>query len=235
MSRHDYYTSANYLRDSLSRVLRGGAFMKIIPASTYIETDIDASYMLREIERFGRVSHKSEDRITVDSAERFVRMLIRNKHFSVLEHFSISVRWICDRAIANELVRHRIAAYTQESTRYCNYDTGVFGNEITVIKPFYWVENSTLYAMWETACEEAESWYKALLAEGATSEQARDVLPLDLKTELISTYDLAEWRHVLTVRTTKVCHPKMRELMIPLLAQFKHLLPIVFDDIYPEV
>ena len=184
----------------------------------------DPMDLLQDIERIGRVCYKSEHRITSSSAAPFVRNIITRGHESVLEHISITVRFVTDRAIANELVRHRIAAYSQESTRYCNYK-----DKIEFIYPKN-VSDGQLQLIME-ACACAATTYQALIADGATPEVARDVLPLCTKTELIATYNLREWRHILRLRTDKAAHPKMRELMQTLLQFFQGLVPIIFDDI----
>ena len=184
----------------------------------------DPMDLLQDIERIGRVCYKSEHRITSSSAAPFVRSIIERGHESVLEHISITVRFITDRAIANELVRHRIAAYSQESTRYCNYK-----DKIEFIYPKN-VSDKQLQLIME-ACACAATTYQALIADGATPEVARDVLRLCTKTELIATYNLREWRHILRLRTDKAAHPKMRELMQTLLQFFQGLVPIIFDDI----
>lgn len=184
----------------------------------------DPMDLLQDIERIGRVCYKSEHRITNSSAAPFVRNIIARGHESVLEHISITVRFVTDRAIANELVRHRIAAYSQESTRYCNYK-----DKIEFIYPKN-VSDKQLQLIME-ACACAATTYQTLIADGATPEVARDVLPLCTKTELIATYNLREWRHILRLRTDKAAHPKMRELMQTLLQFFQGLVPIIFDDI----
>ena len=184
----------------------------------------DPMDLLQDIERIGRVCYKSEHRITSSSAAPFVRNIIARGHESVLEHISITVRFVTDRAIANELVRHRIAAYSQESTRYCNYK-----DKIEFIYPKN-ISDKTLQLIKE-ACECAAATYRTLITNGATPEIARDVLPLCTKTELIATYNLREWRHILRLRTDKAAHPKMRELMQTLLQFFQGLVPIIFDDI----
>lgn len=184
----------------------------------------DPMDLLQDIERIGRVCYKSEHRITSSSAAPFVRSIIERGHESVLEHISITVRFVTDRAIANELVRHRIAAYSQESTRYCSYK-----DKIEFIYPKN-VSDKQLQLIME-ACACAATTYQALIADGATPEVARDVLPLCTKTELIATYNLREWRHILRLRTDKAAHPKMRELMQTLLQFFQGLVPIIFDDI----
>ena len=118
--------------------------MKIIEPYIELEDKIDGQAILKKIEKIGRVCYKSENNITEDSAERFIKNIIKNGHESVLEHVSISVRVICDRGVSHEIVRHRIGSYSQESTRYCNYSNDKFGNELTFIKP-WWFKSSIEY------------------------------------------------------------------------------------------
>jgi thymidylate synthase (FAD) len=205
--------------------------MLIIPPSTEILDDIDPVRVMKNIERIGRICYKSEDKITSDSAERFIGNIIKSGHESVIEHEKISVRFICDRGVTHEIVRHRIASYSQESTRYCNYTKEKFGSELTFIKPCFWDEDSKAYAVWKNTMQAAEDAYNALIAGGATPEEARSVLPTSLKTEIAVTMDLREWRHFLRLRGAFRSHPQMREVAIPLLAKFKELLPVIFEDI----
>lgn len=208
--------------------------MKIISASYEILTPLDGAEILRKIELAGRVCYKSEDKISDGSAERFVRSIIERGHESVLEHVSISVRFIVDRGVSHELVRHRVASFSQESTRYCNYSKDGFGEEIAVISPCFLDENMDGYWSWILACEYAEEKYFDLLSYGLTPQEARSVLPNSLKTEVVMTADLREWRHILRLRTDKAAHPSMREVMIPLLAELKDRVPVIFDDIGVE-
>lgn len=201
--------------------------MKIIKPSVEIMDEINGMAILRKIERCGRVCYKSEDKITDDSCVRFVKNLIERGHESVLEHVSITVKFICDRGVSHEIVRHRIASYSQESTRYCNYG----GDGITVIEPYYLDEDNNVNHAWELSCVAAESAYNILLARGCTPQEARAVLPNSLKTELIMTANLREWRHFLKLRCSKDAHPQMREVANMLLKQFKNAIPIIFDDI----
>ena len=191
--------------------------------------------MLRRIERIGRVCYKSEDKIEDGSAEKFIRGIIRRGHESVIEHGSITVKFICDRGVTHEIVRHRIASYSQESTRYCNYSQGKHGGEITVIQPHYLVEDTEGWFQWRRACFEAEKQYFRLLEFGCSPQEARAVLPNSLKTEVVMTANLREWRHFFRLRTAPAAHPQMREVTIPLLRQMQELVPVVFDDIKPEV
>lgn len=205
--------------------------MKIINPSFEILGNPDSSEILRNIETFGRVCYKSEENITPESAAPFIRRILKSGHESVIEHEKLSVRIICDRGVTHEIVRHRIASYSQESTRYCNYSKNKFGNELTFIKPCFWAEDSIAYSLWEKQMRSAETCYLALIEAGVTPEQARSILPNSLKTEIIVTMNLREWRHFFQLRTSKRAHPQMREVAIPLLHQMQKLLPPIFEDI----
>lgn len=206
--------------------------MKIINASYRIETPTySGEKLLKSIEQAGRTCYKSEDRITDESAEAFVRMLIERGHESVLEHASITVRFVCDRGVSHEIVRHRIASFSQESTRYCNYSNDRFRNEITFIKPCFLEDGTGGYKLWKQAMFVAEKEYFDLLNWGFTPQEARSVLPNSTKTEIIMTANLREWRHFLKLRTAKAAHPQMRELTVPLLKELQEWIPVVFDDI----
>ena len=208
----------------------GDVTMNIIKPYVESITPLDGDAILKHIELCGRVCYKSEDHITADSAERFVAGIIRRGHEAVLEHYSLSVRFVVDRGISHEIVRHRLASYCQESSRYCRYDGDKFGNEITVIEPYFLEPGSVAYEEWRTACQRAEEAYLWLLRDH-TPEQARDVLPTSLKTELIMTANLREWRHFFRLRTSQYAHPQMREVAVPLLHFFQRRIPVVFDDI----
>ncbi len=205
--------------------------MKIISPYFVIESDVNGDEMLKSIEKAGRTAYKSEDNITSDSAKEFVSMIIARGHNSVIEHNYITVRIICDRGITHEIVRHRIASYTQESTRFCNYTKGKFGNEITVIKPIFWENNQEEYKIWQASMEQSEKVYNRLIELGASPQEARSVLPNSLKSEIVITMNLREWKHFFELRTSESAHPQMREITIPLLKEFKNLVPVIFDDI----
>lgn len=208
--------------------------MKVVNASFEIIDTIRPEEILKNIEKFGRVCYKSESNITEDSASPFISRIIKSGHESVIEHEKISVKIICDRGVSHEIVRHRIASYSQESTRYCNYIKDKFGNELTFIKPIFWAEESPEYQIWFSSMENIENTYMQLINLGARPEQARAVLPNSLKTEIIVTMNLREWRHFFKLRTSNRAHPQMREISIPLLQEFKALLPCIFDDIINE-
>jgi len=152
-----------------------------------------------------------------------------------LEHFNITVKITTDRGISHEIVRHRMASYAQESTRYCNYNKDKFNNEITVVKPSEINKSDKdVYFRWFNVCRDAENSYLKLVENGVKPEIARSVLPTCLKTELNMTANLREWRHFLKLRTDKAAHPDIRIIAIDLLKQLKKLIPIIFDDIEVE-
>lgn len=208
--------------------------MKIIPPSHEILFMPEGATILQNIELAGRTCYKSEHLITEDSAGAFIGKIIRSGHHSVIEHMNITVRFICDRGVTHELVRHRLAAYSQESTRYANYAKDRFDNEITVIRPLFWSEDSQAFQDWKSAMETAERIYMKLLADGAKPEEARSVLPNSLKTEIIMTANLREWRHVIGLRCSGRAHPQIREIMLPLLNELHEKLPVVFEDLYEK-
>lgn len=196
--------------------------------------------MLKNIEQAGRICYKSEDKITNDSAEKFIEMLIKRRHESVLEHNSISVLVQCDRGVTHEIVRHRIASYSQESTRYCNYSKDKFGKEINVIdigtgfKYNYNNENDIdKYKEWLYAMEDAEKHYMKMIELGATPQEARSVLPTSLKTEIVITMNIREWRHFFQLRSSNAAHPQMREISDMILERFVILFPVFFKDLKP--
>jgi thymidylate synthase (FAD) len=211
--------------------------MKIVQASFEIEPingrAPDGIAILKEIERAGRTCYKSEWKITEDSYLAFAKKLIASGHYSVLDHRFMTVRFITDRGVTHELVRHRLCAFSQESTRYCNYSNDQFGKEITVIDPRNHMDE-TMYGFWKTAMKMCESLYLSLAGIHCPPQIARSVLPNSLKTEIVTTADLTEWRHIFKLRTSKKAHPQMRELMVPLLAEFKKIIPVIFDDIKVE-
>lgn len=211
--------------------------MRVINAGYEIISDLNGAEILKHIERCARVCYKSEDRITDGSAEKMVTALIRSGHEAMLEHYSFTVKFICDRGIANELVRHRIASFAQESSRYCCYAKDKFGKELTFINPCFWEPDSDNYARWFHEMDESEKTYLAMIESGATPEQARDILPTSIKTEIVMTANLREFRHFFKLRAEGVTgkpHPQMLEITIPFLKELKQKIPVVFDDIMSE-
>jgi thymidylate synthase (FAD) len=206
--------------------------MKIIEPTFIIESSINRGEILRHIEKAGRTAYKSEDKITEDSSSKFVEMIMNREHLSVIEHSFITVRIICDRGISHEIVRHRLASYTQESTRFCNYTKGKFGHEITVIKPCFWNKDSEEYRVWSETIKYIENSYNKLISMGVKPQEARSILPNSLKTEIVITMNLREWLHFFKLRTSMNAHPQMREITIPLLKEFQKKLPEVFAIVH---
>lgn len=209
--------------------------MKMVSPSFELLDFPNGTALLQKIELAGRVCYKSEANITSDSACGFIRRLLSSGHESVLEHEKLSVRIICDRGVSHEIVRHRIASYSQESTRYCNYSLDKYQNELTFIRPFFWADDPEKFQIWKEAMEMAEHSYLSLIAKGASPQEARSVLPNSLKTEIVVTMNMREWRHFFHLRTSAAAHPQMQEIATPLLRHFQKTVPIIFDDIEPEI
>ncbi len=204
--------------------------MRVIEPSHEFLDEINGAAILRKIEQIGRLCYKSEDRIAAGTAPQFVKMLIARGHEAMIEHVGFSVHFVTDRGVSHELVRHRPASYAQESTRYCNYANEKFGNHITFVAPPF-EPKTWQYAIWQETMAAAEAAYFELIKSGAKPEQARAALPNSLKTEIVVTANLREWRHILRLRTAADAHPQMRQLMRPLLTELKVRIPVVFDDI----
>lgn len=224
--------------------------MNILKASYEILTPISKNGIneLKHIERIGRVCYKSEGNISEDgeSAKKFVKMLINRGHEAMIEHSSLSVKFTVDRGVSHEQVRHRIASFAQESTRYVNYSLDKFGNEINVIdiREGIALDNKMknmdantielIISEWMLAMEDAEKHYMKMMDLGATPQIARSVLPNSTKTEITITANYREWRNFFKLRVPATAHPQMREVTIPLLNELKGLISIIFDDIDEE-
>lgn len=202
--------------------------MKVIEQSFEINTPLNGEAMLKHITEVGYVSHNTKRNVDVDRAKRFVKQHCidsKPEHGTLLEFEFIEVTIVTDRAIANEIVRHRIATYNQMSSRY------VWENELEVIAPLGLKENNPFaYFDWEHACLEAERHYKLMRLRGATAEECRDVLPLSTATKIVMKMNLRSWRNFFRLRAEKHAHPKMRLLAHQMLKEFKKRIPVVFDD-----
>lgn len=226
--------------------------MNVISSSYQILTPISKNGIdeLKHIEKIARVCYKSEDKITMDgeSAKKLIRNLINAKpypHEAMLEHSMLSVKFTVDRGVTHELVRHRVASFAQESTRYCNYAKTKFGNEINVINPASSIQYDAamnklpaetignIIAEWLNAMRNAEASYMKLIELGASPQFARSVLPNSTKADITVTANYREWRHFFQLRTDPSAHPQMREIAIPLLNDLKSKIPVIFDDILP--
>lgn len=236
--------------------------MKIIQANAEIINPIpskeEAAKIIKVLNIAGRTCYKSEAK-DEEAEKQFVRNLVDRGHEAMLEHAGMTVRFTVDRGVSHELVRHRVASFAQESTRYCNYSQEKFGEEITVIEPCFFKDipenvkedireslfvgysdeeaaKKWQYVEWFRVCRAAETGYFRLLKAGATPEEARSVLPNSLKTEVIMTANLREWRHFFRLRAageTGKPHPQMLEVAVPLLNECREWLPEVFGDIQP--
>lgn len=214
--------------------------MRIVEPSHEFITPLNRDAILKRLEECGRTCYRSEGKATEDSAPKFVSMIVKLAHDSVLEHCSLTVRFVTDNGILRELTRHRIGvSFTVESTRYCSCNKDQFGNELSVVKPSgikeardgAWLN----YGTWLAACEQAEGAYFKLLESGVKPEIARSVLPLCTATTLVMSANLRAWRHVLQLRCAPSAHPDMRALTMPLLKDFNDALPEVFEDIADAV
>ena len=185
---------------------------------------------LKLLEIAGKTCYRSE---LSAEPEKFVKSIIKRNHLSVIEHVNVTVQIICDRGIMAELTRHRLVSFSIESTRYCNYSNDKFGKQITLIKPFYWKENSHEYALWRMTMETIEEAYMVLLRY-STPEQARSVLPNSLATRIIMTANLREWLHIIKLRCSEKAHPQMREVMHLVEDQLQDQLPSIFGEYNAE-
>lgn len=189
--------------------------------------------LLKKIEWCGRISHRSEDAQTPDSWERFIRaVVIGHGDWSIVEHASVTIDMLVDRGITHEWVRHRLCAFTQESTRFVNYEKKMPASFVT---PFRGAgEDVAREATWLCAVADAEKWYRRLIEQGCAPQIARSVFPNGLSSRIITTTNLRNLRHMMIMRTTREAHPQMRQVTIPLLRELQAKIPILFEDIEPE-
>lgn len=237
--------------------------MKLIKSYSEILTPINGEQILKNIEKVARTCYKSEDKITNDdsSARDIVSKLLKRGHEAMLEFGDITVKFVCDRGISHEIVRHRIASYAQESTRYCNYEkdehmTFIIPSWMSDLEEGIWDEKRLHFyrshqyfinhwattissnqdivvqnTTWMLTMADAEYNYNKLIKTGWSPQQARSILPNSLKTELNVKMNIREWRHFFKLRCSSAAHPQMQELVRPLLKQFQNSIPILFDDI----
>lgn len=212
----------------------------VLPYAT-IDEEIDAQVIIKKVERACRTCYRSEDKIEEGSAERLIRSCIKRGHHSILEHGNVTFRIVCDRGVSHEIVRHRIAAYSQESTRYCNYSQDKFGNELTFIYPSWVPEDrneksaNVQWLLLQQGCDQLEKLYFGMLSHGAKPEEARAILPNCLRTELVMTMNIRELRHFLKLRLSKAAHPDIRVIAAQMLEILRIVgLGIFFEDIEVE-
>lgn len=204
--------------------------MQIIEPSIQVEK-IDGKKIMKNIERACRTCYRSEGKITEESYKTLLKNCINRGHESVLEHEKVTVRMICDIGVYKDLTRHRIASFSIESTRYCNYGKDKFENEIKFIKPCNIDEKSELYNIWENSCLDIEENYLKMSKLEATPDQMRMILPHSTAAEVTMTANIREWIHILELRTSAHTHPAVRQLLIPLLLHFKEIMPEIFENI----
>lgn len=204
-----------------------GATISVIRPAFRIEDDLVhfGGRILKSLEAAGRTCYKSESKTTETSAYPFLEHAIEIGHFSIIEHEKVTVRLIIDRGISHEWVRHRLAAYSQESTRYVNYGKRGF----QYIYPVFFEKDSPVYEEWKGAVADATRHYLKLLALGRKPQEARGVLPNSIKTELIATHNIRQWRHIFSQRGDKAAHSQFREILLPVLAEFQKFIPVLFD------
>lgn len=216
--------------------------MILVKPSYEIVSEIEKDKILRIIERAARVCKKSEKYINESSAEKMAKLLLDEHHEAMIEFADLTVKFICDRGVSHEIVRHRLGSYAQESTRYCNYSKDKFNGQVTFIIPEWlnveegqykdgYSSENTNIAAWLNCMLSCEAYYNRLINNGWKAEQARSVLPNSTKTEIIVKYNLREWRHFFKMRCSSAAHPQMREIAIPLLNELKERIPVIFDDI----
>jgi thymidylate synthase (FAD) len=211
----------------------------ILSPYTTISNDSLKEAFVREaklVEYAGRTAYKSEGKITADSYDKFIRSLIKRGHEAVIEFGSMAVKFVTDRGVSHELVRHRMCSFVQESTRYCNYDFDRFGRELTVVRPSTWDSwSDSQRDWWKESLDFAELNYLLMVQDDMQPQQARSVLPNSLKTEIVVRTNFREWRHIFRLRAiSKAAHPDMRALMLPLYERCRSFLPCVFDMGKPE-
>lgn len=206
--------------------------MKIVEPWIEVEK-FDGKQIMKNIERACRTCYRSEGLITEDSYKKLLNNCINRGHESVLEHEKITVRMQCDIGVYKDLTRHRFGSFSIESTRYCNYGKDKFDNEIKFINPCNIDKNSefVIYSFWDEALSQIEKCYMNMAQQGATPDQLRMILPHSTAAEVTMTANIREWRHILNLRTKKMTHPAIRQLLIPLLLYFKEQMPELFNEI----
>lgn len=205
--------------------------VKIVSPDVEVITPLDGDYILKHLERCARNCYKSEDKITADSAKVMIKKLLEMGHEAMIEHFSITVKITTDVGAYKDLTRHRHASFAIESTRFCNYSKGKYGNELSLMKPSNMEEGSEIYNIWLKAMNDVEQHYLNMAAHGASADQLRMLLPHSTKADVFMTANIREWRHIFKLRCAPATHPSVREVMLKLLKQFRTNIPVLFDDI----
>lgn len=204
--------------------------MKIIEPLVEVE-NFDGLKIMKNIERACRTCYRSEDKITEDSYKNLIKNCVNRGHESVLEHEKVTVRLTCDIGVYKDLTRHRIASFSIESTRYCNYGKDKWDNQIKFIKPCNIEGDSELYSNWVGTMDFIEKEYIAMSKNGATPDQMRMILPHSTAAEVTMTANIREWKHIFELRCSKRVHPSVQQIMIPLLLYFKEKMPEIYESV----
>lgn len=211
--------------------------MKIVEAQITQITPLNGRAMLKQIEEIARTCYRSEDKITADgkSAEQIVKALVNAGHWAMLEHATISMRYLSNIAAYKDLTRHRHGSYAIESTRWCSYNKGKFGSEIKFLDPVEIPKDSLKYQVWLNAMEQAENNYMNLASMGAKPDELSLVLPQSTAAEFVITANLREWNHIFGLRAVGHSRPCVQQIMQPTLDMFHKEISIVFDDVYNKM
>ena len=204
--------------------------MQLIEPKIEVEK-INGKEIMKRIERACRTCYRSEEKITEDSYKTLLKNCITRGHESVLEHEKVTIRMTCDVGVYKDLTRHRIASFSIESTRYCNYGKDKFNSEVKFMKPCNIDEGTNVYELWKNTCENIEKNYIQMSKLGATPDELRMILPHSTAAEVTMTANIREWKHILLLRTSNHTHPSIRQLLIPLLIHFKEIMPEIFEDV----
>lgn len=204
--------------------------MEIIKPWIEIE-DFDGVKIMQNLERACRTCYRSEGLITEGSYKRLLNNCINRGHESILEHEKITIRMCCDVGVYKDLTRHRAGtAFSIESTRYCNYSKDKFTNNIKFIDPVF-IQDENNYASWKEAMKHIEIYYMVMANNNAKPDELRMLLPHSTAAEVTMTCNIREWKHILDLRCSKMVHPSVRQVMIPLLLKFKETMPEIFDSV----
>lgn len=217
--------------------------MIILDPSIEIES-FNGKEIMQNIEKACRTCYRSEDNITEDSYKSLLKNCINRGHESVLEHEKITITMICDIGVYKDLTRHRIASYSIESTRYCNYSKDKFDNQIKFIKPVFYkdwkskdlnevIKDKELYKcyLWENCMQNIEQDYNAMSEIEALPDEMRMLLPHSTAAKVTMTANIREWKHILSLRCSSHAHPAVQQLLIPFLLKLKEEMPEIFDSV----
>lgn len=203
--------------------------VKIIEPKVEVEK-FNGIDIMKKLERACRTCYRSEDVIGDETYKILLKNCINRGHESVLEHEKISIRLITEIGAYKDFTRHRLSSFSIESTRFCSYDKNKFNNEIKVINPKYIID-PMIYDIWLKSCKTMEENYMLMKKLGANNDICREILNHSVAAEVVMSCNIREWRHILSLRCSKMVHPSLKVIFIPLLLLFKQEMPELFDDI----